>query len=103
MNKIIKFHNERIKWLWILTAILAISFFAICFDNVKWIYTDDKGKWELLTSSLEKIIRLYSYNLIKDPTVNGVFYTTQIFRNYANWLFHNLKSCVYCETKNKTI
>ncbi|EDU19199.1 conserved hypothetical protein [Ureaplasma parvum serovar 6 str. ATCC 27818] len=79
MNKIIKFHNERIKWLWILTAILAISFFAICFDNVKWIYTDDKGKWELLTSSLEKIIRLYSYNLIKDPTVNGVFYTTQIF------------------------
>lgn len=79
MNKIIKFHNERIKWLWILTAILAISFFAICFDNVKWIYTDSGRTSEILTTTLEKIIRNYNFNLIYKPFTNGVSYDIQIF------------------------
>lgn len=79
MNKIIKFHNERIKWLWILTTILAISFFVICFNNVKWIYTENTAKYELLTSSLEKIIKTYSFALEDKPFKIGVSNQVWIF------------------------
>lgn len=79
MNKIIKFHNERIKWLWILTAILAISFFVICFNNVKWEYKENNSTYETLTSTLEKITNLYMYNLIKKPFTYGISYDMRIF------------------------
>lgn len=79
MNKIIKFHNERIKWLWILTAILAISFFVICFNNVKWIYTENTAKYELLTSSLEKIVKFYSFSLVDKPFARGVPNSIDVF------------------------